>query len=61
MAAAYASKAQALMQRGAELARTVAPHVKASYTATMAKNAGARRIGRAAGGLARGAGPASGR
>ena len=40
--AAYASKAQALVQRGAKIARTIAPQVKASYTATMAKNAGAQ-------------------
>ena len=46
--AAYASKAQALVQRGAEIARTIAPQVKASYTATMAKNAGAHRLARAA-------------
>lgn len=52
MAAAYAGKAQALVQRGAELVRTVAPQVKASYAATMAKNAGApRRAGAAAGEL----------
>ena len=48
--AAYASKAQALVQRGAEIARTIAPQVKASYTATMAKNAGAQLRGRATAG-----------